>query len=89
MQRDGIIDEDFSLRDKSNLIELEEILDDLINKLKTDERTFKIIYQNLPFKVYDKIDNLRNTSLDRKSEDFKRVASKSKEVSKAFHKNFK
>ena len=88
MQADEPIEE-FSLRDKNNLIKLENILDDLIEKLKGDYKVFKIVYQNLPFKIYNKIDNLRNTSLDRKSDDFKRVALKAKEVNKEFHKSFK
>jgi len=84
-----IENEEFSLRNKENLLELEEILDDLIHHLEKDAKEFKIIYQNLPIKYYNKIDNLRNTSLEKKSKDFKRVAKKAKRVNKEFHTNFK
>jgi len=82
-------DEEFSLKDKKNLIKLEGILDDLLEKLEEDIKKFKILYQNLPLKFYNKIDNLRTTSLERKSDDFKRVAYKAKKVSKEFHSQFK
>ena len=89
MQEDEIIDDEFSLRNKDNLIELEKVLDDLLYDLEKDPKKFKVIYQNLPLKFYNKIDNLRNTSLEKKSEDFKRVAYKAKIVNKEFHTNFK
>lgn len=90
MQKNKLVEkDDFTLKNKENLIELEEVLDDLITHLEKNIREFKIIYQNLPIKFYNKIDNLRSTSLERKSEDFKRIAYKAKRVSKEFHNNFK
>jgi hypothetical protein len=81
--------EEFSLRDKENMVELETILDELLAELQNDVKKFKIIFKNLPLKIYIKIDTLRNISTDKKSDKFIEIAKKAKKVSKEFHKQFK
>ena len=91
MQEDRIIkdDEEFSLRDKDNLKLLEDIVDNLIELEKNNKKEFYTVYKNLPLYIYNKIDDLRNVSFDKKGEDFKRVALKAKKVNTSFHKKFK
>jgi hypothetical protein len=90
MQEDRPInDEEFSLRDKDNLTLLENIVDDLLDISERDKKEFFTTYKNLPLYIYNKIDDLRNVSFDKKGEDFKRVAIKAKKVNTLFHKKFK
>ena len=62
----------------------------LSNKeLNEDKKSFIKNFKNLPLNIYLKIDSLRNTMLDKKSESFRNVAIKAKFVSKELHNQFK
>jgi len=90
MQEDGIINkEEFSLRDKDNLKLLNDVLEDLIEKSDNNLKQFYTVYSELPLYIYNKIDDLRNISYDKKSEEFINVAKKAKYVNKIFHDKFK
>lgn len=80
---------EFSLRDKDNIEELNNILDSLYLDLSQDEKKFKLVFKNLPIKIYLKIDSLRSVSTENKSDKFKEVVEKAKDLSKKFHAKFK
>lgn len=89
VEKTNLGEEEFSLSNKENLLKLNIILDELILELNEDKKSFVKNFKNLPLNIYLKIDSLRNTMLDKKSESFRNVAIKAKFVSKEFHNQFK
>ena len=79
----------FPLGNKENLDDLNVILDDLYIQYEQDKKIFKLMFRNLPYSIYLKIDKLRSMSTENKNDKFKEVAIKAKDLSNKFHQQFK
>jgi len=76
----------FTLRNPQDLIIFEEFLDKMIKLLELSPKHFLNIFPKCPVLIWDKIDDLRETSykLERDSEEYTRCLRKCKRVSFAF-----
>lgn len=77
----------FNLRFKKNAKDFEELLDNLIHLLKTDEKEFRKTFPKIDDQYWDKILDLSENGVNRKnnSKNFTNLVIKCKKISNAYH----